>query len=35
MAVGVMVWEARVIPAVLTGIIGYVSWVVTHTVVRE
>jgi len=32
---GTMVWAARVIPAVLLGIIGYVSWVVTHTIVRK
>ena len=28
-----MVWAARAIPAVLIGIIGYVSWVVTRVVV--
>ena len=28
-----MVWAARVIPSVLIGIIGYVSWVVTRVVV--
>jgi hypothetical protein len=32
---GVMVWAARVVSTVLIGIIGYVSWVVTHVVVCE
>lgn len=31
----IMVWAARAIPAILIGIIGYVSWVVTHAVVRK
>lgn len=30
-----MLFTARVIPSVLFGIIGYVSWIVTHTVVGE
>ena len=30
-----MLFTARVIPSVLLGIIGYVSWIVTHTVVGE
>lgn len=31
----VNVWASRIIPAVLLGIIGYVSWVITRPVAGE